>query len=166
MALEFVYRKGRVFAFQLNPADIEVEAQSRVANRIPETQQGAGVGQEGVGMVLDGELQAVGFGAGDAVVLLTPIVLAVVNDVIAFLIEEVKKAAQAESARWINDTVKAMFKKFGPAEKEEKGKPLSLTPEQLAQVRSIVVKKARQLKLSDERAQILADTVVGGLATA
>src|SRR5512135_1499250 len=96
--------------------------------------------------------EMLGFGAGDAVVLLTPIVLAVISDVIAFLIEEVKKAAQAESARWIDDTVKAMFKKFRRAEKEEKGKPLPLTPEQLAQVRSIVVKKARQLKLSDERA--------------
>ncbi len=107
-----------------------------------------------------------GFGAGDAVVLLTPIVLAVINDVIGYLIEEVTKAAQAESARWINDTVTAMFKKFRPAGQEEKVKPMPLTSEQLAQVHQIVVKKARQLKLSDERAQTLADTVVGGLATA
>ncbi len=109
--------------------------------------------------------EILGFGPGGAVVLLTPIALTVVDDVIAFMVEEVKKAAQAESASWINDTVKAMFKKFRPEEKEEKGKPVPLTPEQLAQVRHIVVKKARQLKLSDERARTLADTVVGGLAT-
>jgi hypothetical protein len=107
-----------------------------------------------------------GFGPGDAVVLLTPIVLAVISDVATFLIEEVKKAAQAESAAWINASVEAMFAKFRPADKEEKGKPPPLTPEQLAQVRRIVVNKARQLKLSDERAKTLADTVVGGLATA
>lgn len=109
--------------------------------------------------------EMLGFGPSGAVVLLTPIALAVISDVIAFLVEEFKKAAQGESASWIYDTVKAMFKKFRPAEKEEKEKPMSLTPEQLAQVRHIVVKKARQLKLSDERARTLADTVVGGLAT-
>lgn len=107
--------------------------------------------------------EMLGFGPGGEIVLLTPVALAVLSDVIPFLIDEVKKAVQTESAAWISDTVKAMFKKFHLAEKAEKGKPLPLTPEQLAQVRHIVIKKAHQLKLSDERAALLADTVVGGL---
>jgi hypothetical protein len=104
-----------------------------------------------------------GFGAGEAVVLLTPVVLAISADVVKFLLEEVKKSAKDQSAAFIGEMVKQMFKKVSPATKE---KPPALTPEQLAQVRQIAVKKARQLKLSDDRAKTLADAIVGGLAVA
>ena len=66
VALELVDRHRRVFTLQLDPARIEVDPQRGVLNRVPEAQQRAGVGQEGMGMVLDGELQAVGFGPGHA----------------------------------------------------------------------------------------------------
>ena len=41
-----------------------------------------------------------------------------------------------------------------------------LTDEQLRQVRSLALEKARSLKLSKERATLLADSLVGSLATA
>lgn len=118
-----------------------------------------------------GKDEMLGFGVGEVIAFLTPVVLAVISDVAAYLYEEVKKAAQAESAGWINATVGSMFAKLRPgqktpAETNNKQKPARLTPEQLAQVREIVIGKASQLKLSDERAGILADTIVGGLALA
>jgi hypothetical protein len=106
-----------------------------------------------------------GFGAGEATVFLTPVVLAVATEVVKFVTEEVKKSAQAEGSALVGDAVKAMFKKLRPPEKEKKTPP-PLTAEQLAQVRAIALKKARQLKLSEDRARILADSVVGSLATA
>jgi hypothetical protein len=107
-----------------------------------------------------------GFGAGDAVVLLTPIVLATLNEVVKFVVEEAKKSVQGEGAAWIQQAIKAMFKKFHQSEAGDKKKPAALTAEQLAQVRKIAFNKARQLKLSEDRAKILADAVVGSLATA
>jgi hypothetical protein len=107
-----------------------------------------------------------GFGAGDAVVLLTPIVLATLNEVVKFVVEEAKKSVQGEGAAWIQQSIKAVFKKFHQSEAGDKKKPAALTVEQLAQVRKIAFNKARQLKLSEDRAKILADAVVGSLATA
>ena len=111
-----------------------------------------------------------GFGPGDAVVYLTPAILEITRQVVAFVFEEVKKAAKGESAAWVNDAVKSMFALF------RKDKPLAhlethraavqLSAEQLAQVRRMVIDKATQLKFSEMRANTLADAVVGGLALA
>ena len=51
----------------------------------------------------------------------------------------------------------------GAAEAEPE---LDLTDEQLEQVRALAIEKGRALKLSDERATLLADSLVGSLATA
>jgi hypothetical protein len=102
-----------------------------------------------------------GFGTGDAVVLMTPVIMAVSQQVILFVVEQVKKSAQEESSTLIDETVKKMFKKF---RSKEQMKPAALTAEQLAQVRKAALKKARELKLSEERAKLLADAVVGTLA--
>ena len=112
-----------------------------------------------------GKDEMLGFGAGDAVVLLTPIVLAILNEVVKFVIDELKKSVQNESAAWIQQTVKALFKKLPQVEKDDKKKPPALTTDQLAQVRTIAFDKARQLKLPAQRAALLADAVVGSLAT-
>jgi hypothetical protein len=113
-----------------------------------------------------GKDEMLGFGTGEAVSFLTPIALAVMGEVIKYLFEQVKLATKAESAAWISDMVKAMFKKLTPTGKAAQSKPAALTPEQLSQVRQIVIRKARQLKLPDDKARTLADTVIGGLAIA
>lgn len=110
--------------------------------------------------------ELLGFGVGEAVVLLTPIALATLNEVVMFVGGEVKKSAQGEGAAWIQQAIKALFKKFRQPEVDDKKMPAALTPEQLTQVRKIAFNKARQLKLSEDRAKILADAVVGSLATA
>jgi hypothetical protein len=54
---------GGVFALVHGPATVEIAAERRVANGVPEAQKAVGDGEHGVGVVLDGELHAVCFGA-------------------------------------------------------------------------------------------------------
>jgi len=104
-----------------------------------------------------------GFGDGGIVVLITPVVLMVTQQVVMFVMEQAKKSAQEQGSTLIDESVKKMFKKFRP---EDGKKPSPLTAEQLAQVRKVALKKAQELKLSDERAKLLADALVGSLAIA
>ncbi len=114
-----------------------------------------------------------GFGVpADATQLLTPIALAVTTQVVSFLAEEIKKSVKAEAPDVINDLVKGLFRKlrrvqavappsFTAAEPQGQA---SLTLAQLRQVREIAVAKARQLGLAPGKAELLADSLVGGLA--
>ena len=104
-----------------------------------------------------------GFGDGGIIVLITPVVLMVTQQVVQFVIEQVKKSAQEQGSALIDESVKKMFKKFRPVDGK---KPNPLTADQLAQVRKVALKKAQELKLSDERARLLADALVGSLAIA
>ena len=58
-----------------------------------------------------------------------------------------------------------MFKKFRFAEKEEEKKAPLLTFEQITQVRKVALERARQLDLPEAQAELLADSLVGSLAT-
>jgi hypothetical protein len=107
--------------------------------------------------------EMLGFGAAETVTLLTPIILAVSGDVIKFLLVEAQKAMQSESTNLINETVKSWFGRF--RQKDDKKSPPPLTPEQLEQVRKIATKKAQQLKLSEKNTKLLAEAIVGSLAT-
>jgi len=107
--------------------------------------------------------EMLGFGAAEVVTLLTPVVLAVSGDVIRFLLAEAQKAVQSESSDLINQTVKGWFGKFRPA--EDKNSPPPLTTDQLEHVRKIAMQKAKQLKLSEKNTKLLADAIVGSLAT-
>jgi len=113
-----------------------------------------------------------GFGLGDAVELLTPAALAIVSSVLTFLVAEMTKATKAESASLIQERVRQLFKKFQPsvnnpannAAVNQQGKQrLHLTTEQLTQIRAIALKQAQQMKLSETRAKMLADAIVGSL---
>jgi hypothetical protein len=109
-----------------------------------------------------GKDDMLGFGAGEAIALVTPIVLPVVAEVVTFLATEIKKSITAEGSTLISEQVKKMFKKFRPVDKKESDPP-PLTSEQLTYVRKLAFEKARQLKLSEARSNLLADSVVGSL---
>ena len=108
--------------------------------------------------------EMLGFGAAEAVTLLTPVILAVSGDVVKFLFAEAQKAMQSESSNLINETVKSWFGKF--RQKDDKKSPPPLTAEQMEQVRKVAVLKAKQLKLSEKNTKLLADAIVGSLVTA
>jgi hypothetical protein len=107
--------------------------------------------------------EPLGFGVGEAVSLVLPIVLAVASEVVLFLAAEVKKAVGAESGKLTIEATKKLFKRFRAADQGQP--PVSpLTPEQLAHVRKLAFEKARLLKLPEPQAQLLAEAVVGSLA--
>lgn len=109
-----------------------------------------------------------GFEMGGAEVLFTPVVLAVMTEVMGYLVIQVKDTVKEQSAGVIVETIKEWFKKLRPADdskKKPQKEPPPLTAEQLAQVRLIVVRKAKLLGLDEKIAKLLADAIVGGLAT-
>ena len=104
-----------------------------------------------------------GFGVDAAVVLLTPIALTVAKDVIGFLGEQLRARAREQGEGAIDKLIARFVKSDDGGEAEPE---LDLTDEQLEQVRALAIEKGRALKLSDERATLLADSLVGSLATA
>ncbi len=114
----------------------------------------------------EGKDQMLGFGVGEAVVMMTPSVLVIVTQVVQFLTAELQKSVAAESSSLIADLVKKMFKKFRSADsKPDAQVPAPLTKEQLAYVRQLAYEEANRLMRSDAKAHILADAIVGSLAT-
>lgn len=112
--------------------------------------------------VLKGQVskdELLGFGAGEAVSLLTPYVFVVVTEVVRFVIVEVQKSVATESADLISDIVKKLFKRVRP----EENNLLPLTSAQLAQVYKVAYESARRLNLSNDRARLLADAIKGSM---
>jgi len=122
-----------------------------------------------------------GFGIESAVVLLTPVALTVAKDVLGFLRAQLKKQAEEhgdEAFDWLfnkllgrggegrDDEPAAAEGSGSTGAAEEPAPPPELTDEQLAQVHALAIEKAKQLRLSDDKAALLADSLVGSLATA
>jgi hypothetical protein len=109
-----------------------------------------------------------GFGVESAVVLLTPVALTVAKDVLGFLREQLKKQADEHGDEAFDWLVKKIFRR-GDDTKDESpaaAAPAELTDEQLEEVRKLAIEKAKQLKLPKDKAELLADSLVGSLATA
>jgi hypothetical protein len=115
--------------------------------------------------------QMLGFGAGIDVTLLTPIVLAIMSEVVKYLATEVVQSAKRQGSGVIDEQVKRLFNRFrtapaSTASAAASEAPAPLTVDQLARVRSIAFDTARRLKLPPDQAQLLADSTVGGLVSA
>jgi hypothetical protein len=110
-----------------------------------------------------GKDEMLGFGVDAAVMLLTPVALTVAKDVIGFLGEQLRQRAREHGEGAIDRLVARLVKSDGETEPAPE---LDLTDEQLEQVRALAIEKGRALKLSEERASLLADSLVGSLATA
>lgn len=111
----------------------------------------------------DGEDEMLGFGTGE-VVALSAVILPIIAEIVHFLADEVKKSIKEQSAERIHETVKKYFNTAGD-EQEEETESLALTAEQMVWIRKRILRKCRQMKLSEMRAQLLADAVIGSLAT-
>jgi hypothetical protein len=126
-----------------------------------------------------------GFGIETAVILITPIALTVAKDVLGFLRVQLKKQAEERGDEAVDWFINRLFRRGDdePAPSDpaapaptptpadattaaEPAEPVELTDEQLEQVREFALEKAKQLKLPDAKAELLADSLVGSLATA
>ena len=107
--------------------------------------------------------EMLGFGAEAAMMLVTPVALSVARDVIAFLGQQLKAQAAKEGEGAVRSVLARILHRDG---KEPAADVPELTDEQLAQVRTLAIEKAKQLRLSDDKAELLAESLVGSLATA
>lgn len=122
-----------------------------------------------------------GFGVESAVILLTPVALTVAKDVLGFLRTQFKKQADEHGDEAFDWLVGKLFRR---GDKKASGadatadtttpppatappvEPPELSDEQLEEVRKLAIEKAKQLKLPKDKAELLADSLVGSLATA
>ena len=108
-----------------------------------------------------------GFGVDAAVMLVTPVALAVARDVIEFIGTQLRARAEKEGEGAIDRVLDRLLRRDDePAATPAATGPAELTDEQLEQVRTLALEKAKQLKLSDAKAELLAESLVGSLATA
>lgn len=114
-----------------------------------------------------------GFGVGEALVLVTPIALSVAREVLDFVVDEVRARARDAGKEAIDRLVERLR---GDGDEHAAGRAAppaptaddvpGLTVEQLRQVRALAVEKAQQFALPPEKVTLLADSLVGSLATA
>ena len=111
--------------------------------------------------------ETLGFGVGIALAMITPVALEVVKSVIAFVSAEVGKTAKEESEPLIRNAVRRLFRRGKDPAEASGPQPatIGLNEEQLAEVRRVALEKAEQLKLAKDKAELLADALVGELAT-
>jgi hypothetical protein len=96
--------------------------------------------------------------------MLTPYALALGTLVVRFLVSTVTKAVIAESKPQVARLVRRLFRHRDNATEFTDDVP-PLSGEQLRRVREIAHVGAKRLRLDDKQANLLADALVGGLAT-
>ncbi len=105
--------------------------------------------------------EALGFGLELA--MLTPYVLAVATSCLGFLARTIAETATSETTKpVIGDLLDRLVRRKKPLA----GTTPMLTTDQAAGVREVAFGRAKDLGLSEERARLLADAVVGGLHVA
>jgi hypothetical protein len=100
--------------------------------------------------------QLLGFGAAEALTMLTPVIL---NFTFCFW-----QALMAEAAKNSAHGVLAYVRSHLPGHHKAGQGPPQLTPDELQLVRSVAEREALRLDLSKKRAGLLADAMVGVLA--
>jgi hypothetical protein len=112
-----------------------------------------------------GRDEMLGFGVEAAAMLVTPVALQVAREVFDFVAAHLRKRAQEQSGEAIDGAVARLLHR-DKNKGEEVAAPPELTDEQLEQVRTLALEKARMLRLPQAKAELLADSLVGSLATA
>jgi len=107
-----------------------------------------------------GKDEMLGFGMAETVTYLTPFLLPVLSSVFKFLAGELKSSIHDQHL--VGDLLKKVLGKLQTPNAPDAGP--SLTREQLAQVRKLAFDRAKELKLEDTQAAVLADSIVGRLA--
>ena len=101
-----------------------------------------------------------GFGIEETLIAVTPAATAVANIIINYLLAEVIKITESEQAENVKRKIKALFR----SENKDKDGPAPLTKEQLQIVRKLARKQAIKFGIGPEKADRMADALVGSLA--
>lgn len=103
-----------------------------------------------------------GFGIGETLIAVAPAAAAMVDVVLNHLLNESVRAAQEESAGLVKRKIKALFN----MEQKNTKDPIPLTKEQLEQVRRLARKQAIKFGIPPEKAERMANALIGLLALA
>jgi hypothetical protein len=112
--------------------------------------------------------EMLGFGVEAALLFLTPAALEIAKAVVSFLANEIAAAFEKEASDEIDRRVHRLFHRgesAGKADANEADPSERLSHEQLAHVHDLALEKARALDLPEAQAGLLADAMVGSLAT-
>jgi len=91
----------------------------------------------------------------------------VAGDVFQFIATHLRARAEKEGEGAIDRVLDRLLRRDDEAATPAApAEPAELTDDQLEQVRTLALEKAKQLKLSDAKAELLAESLVGSLATA
>jgi hypothetical protein len=110
--------------------------------------------------------QMLGFGLDTAITFLTPVVLALTTEVVKLLAEKAKETLKEASAELVSKFVKAMVRRISPTEERDEKTPLALSREELAQLHRLMFETAKQLRLPNDKTELLVNAIVGRLAVA
>jgi hypothetical protein len=108
--------------------------------------------------------EMLGFGAAEAAVFVTPVILTVVRAAFEFLVTQAGKALRSEAEATVAQWFKALFKPLKPADAPSTLAAPALNSEQLQKLRAVAFDKASQY-LDAGRAGQLADELIGRLVT-
>jgi hypothetical protein len=114
--------------------------------------------------------EMLGFGIEAAALLLTPVIIDVVRRVAIALVNSAGDAVEKEGSEAVGGFVHKLFQRGkGKGEAAAEGEATDdvpdLSEEQLKEVREIAYSRALELDVPEDRAGLLADAVVGSLAT-
>jgi hypothetical protein len=112
--------------------------------------------------------EMLGFGIEAAALLLTPVIIDVVRRVATALVKSAGDAVEKEGSEAVGGFVHKLFQRGkgkGEGEGEAQEDVPDLSSEQLQEVREIAYSRALELDVPEDRAGLLADAVVGSLAT-
>jgi hypothetical protein len=112
--------------------------------------------------------EMLGFGVEAAALLLTPVIIDVVRRVATALLNSAGDAVEKEGSEAVGGFVHKLFhrgKDESDGEGVAKADVPDLSPDQLQEVREIAYSRALELDVPEDRAGLLADAVVGSLAT-
>jgi hypothetical protein len=107
--------------------------------------------------------EMLGFGVEAAALLLTPVIIDVTRRVALALVRQFGDAVEKESSEAVGGFVHRLFHRGKGGEARDDVPDLS--SEQLHEVREIAYSRALELDVPEDRAGLLADAVVGSLAT-
>lgn len=110
-----------------------------------------------------GKDEMLGFGAGEAMTYLSPILMIAASKVVEFAMEPAKEPIQQR----LGDLMTRILVKIGLAKKPDVvGTIQPLTPAQLARARQLAIETLQQYNVPKDTCDLVADALVGKLALA
>jgi hypothetical protein len=100
-----------------------------------------------------------GFGIEETLIAVTPAATAVAQMIISYLLTEIIKITESEHAEKVKRKIKALFS----SERKDQ-EPAALTKEQLEHIRKLARKQAIKFGIGPDKADRMADALIGSLA--